>query len=334
MKNYLHILLFLFVMTASVSHAQVNSDCLIAYYPFDGNTLDQSGHLNNATNHGATLSAGYLGNQNSAYELSGNTSMNGSNIYIEIPELVDSLNRLTISLWVKQNSYCYYQYGEAYISFGTLAAMGTVSTSIYYDKNTSDIRFVIMTDSGTFSCATPFQSSWIGNFQHFAMVYDQGKGMLWAYHNGSLVASLNTVVGRVKTIGNYGAIGKHWWANAAGHSTRINGVFDEVKIYSCALDSLQILALYTSMDKVLAKESRIMIYPNPTSDHVTLEFAHVQSGMLRISNMAGKQLIQTDIKNSDRVILNTKDLDAGVYLIGFTPYNGKRQQYSKLIIQR
>ena len=321
-------------MAATVGYAQVNSDCLIAYYPFEGNLLDQSGHLNNATNHGATLTSGHLGNQNSAYELSGNTSMNGSNIYIEIPELVDSLNRLTISLWVKQNSYCYYQYGEAYISFGTLAAMGTVSTSIYYDKNTSEIRFVIMTDSSTYSCATPYQSSWVGSFQHFAMVYDQGKGKLWGYHNGSVVASLNNVAGRVKTIGNYGAIGKHWWANAAGHSTRINGVFDEVKIYSCALDSLQILAFYTSMDKAQVKQHRINIYPNPASDHVTFEFTQVQSGMLSICNMEGRQIIQADVKNSDRISLNTKDLAAGVYLIGFTPDNGERLQYSKLIIKR
>ena len=51
---------------------------LIAYYPFDGNADDKSGHGNNGVVHNAVLTNDRLGNSNSAYQF------NGNNAYIEI----------------------------------------------------------------------------------------------------------------------------------------------------------------------------------------------------------------------------------------------------------
>ena len=40
---------------------------LVAYYPFNGNANDESGHGNNGTVYGATLTADRFGRANSAY---------------------------------------------------------------------------------------------------------------------------------------------------------------------------------------------------------------------------------------------------------------------------
>ncbi|MCK5856888.1 MAG: T9SS type A sorting domain-containing protein [Bacteroidales bacterium] len=309
--------LFIFLIVFGFkSFAQLNEPrCIIAYYPFEGNTLDSSGHANHAINHGASSTWGHLGNNNSAYELSGNVGMNGSDIFIEVPNIVDSLYNLTISLWVKHNSYSYYQYGETYISFGTLPAMGTVSTSIYYDKNYNVIRYVLMTDIGTYSCSTPYMSSWIGAFQHFALVYDGSNGVLKGYHNGAEVASHNGAVGKVKALGSYGGIGKHWWANGVGNSTRINGVFDEVKIYKCALDSITIEELYTSMPAYISTRDAINVYPIPSKEIVNFEFDNRNSEehSLSVYNALGQEVRKIGGVTSSKMKIEKASLLSGLY---------------------
>jgi hypothetical protein len=310
--------IFLFLsMLVMKTQAQVNSDrCLIAYYPFNGNALDSSFYGNDAILHNATLTNGHGGSPNSAYELTGNAGMNGSDIYIEVPNIVDSLTNLTISLWVKHNSYTYFQYGETYISFGTLPSMGDVATSIYFNKYYNEIRFVAMTDSGIYSCSTPYLSAWVGTFQHFAMVYDGVNGILKGYHNGSLVATLNGAAGNINAIGNYAGIGKHWWANGVGQSTRINGVFDEVKVYKCVLDSNQITELYTTALPELVHENTIAkVYPNPSSKDVNFRFSNLNNGeyILHIYNALGQEVRIIEGSSAHDFILKREDLPTGLY---------------------
>lgn len=239
------LLLFLLIGISN-AFSQINlTNGLIVKYDFNGNALDESGQGNDATLHGAKLVPDRFGTPNSAYEVSGNTGMNGSDIYIEIPEVVDGLDNLTISLWVKQENYTWSTYGETYISFGTLPAMGTVATSIYYSKENNNLEFVLMTGDNTkYHCTTPFDSSWMGTWQHYVLVYDGSLRTLKGYRNGELVASKNDVTGNVYAIGDYAGINKHWWSSAEGQSTRMNGIFDDVRIYSRALNPDEVYALY------------------------------------------------------------------------------------------
>jgi len=48
---------------------------LVAYYPFNGNANDPSGHANNGTVNGAVLATDRFGNANSAYSLDGVSSL-------------------------------------------------------------------------------------------------------------------------------------------------------------------------------------------------------------------------------------------------------------------
>jgi len=324
--KFLTISFVLLISLLSITiYAQTNGDrCLIAYYPFDGNALDVSGHGNNATLHNVSLCSGHLGNSNSAYEITGNIGMNGSDHYIEIPNMIDSLESLTVSLWVKQNSFCYNQYGETYISFGTLPAMGTVSTSIYYDYDYNMIRYVVMTDSGIYSCSTPYLSSWVGTFQHFAMVYDSYNNTLKGYHNGSLAASYYGAAGNIKALGTYAGIDKHWWANAAGQSTRINGVFDEVKVYHCPLNANQILDLFTSIDSQINENAKVHIYPNPSHNRIYIDLGtqSLQRLTLSIYNSFGQKVRFINHIQDNNLQIERADLANGLYFYKLT--NGQK----------
>src|SRR6266481_4068540 len=73
---------------------------LVAYYPFNGNALDESGNGNNGTVVGATLTADRFGNENSAYYFSGSQ-------YISAPDSpsLNSTTGLTLAAWVKVSSW-------------------------------------------------------------------------------------------------------------------------------------------------------------------------------------------------------------------------------------
>ena len=55
------------------STQSINSN-LIACYPFNGNTNDETGNGNNGTNNGATLTSDRFGNVNSAYLFNGTSN--------------------------------------------------------------------------------------------------------------------------------------------------------------------------------------------------------------------------------------------------------------------
>lgn len=317
--SFLSILLILGLIS-NINAQNQSNDCLLIYYPFNGNTIDSSNNGNNAIIHGATLTYDLFGNINSAYELSGNSGLNGSDVYIEVPNVVDSLENLTVSLWVKQNSYSYTNYGETYFSFGTLPLMGNTTTAIYYNLDYNSIDFYVMTENGKYSCSTPFLNSWIGSYQHFALVYDGVNGILKGYHNGVLVASNSNVSGRIESLGNYGALGKHWWANGAGYSTRLNCAFDEVKVYRCALDSLQIFDEYNtyltaSINNQQSQSFSSRVYPNPINNACTFEFNNPNKEKLNLVlyNSLGQIIREfTDIK-TNKFIFKKANLSSGFY---------------------
>ena len=68
---------------------------LVAYYPFNGNTNDESGNGNNGTLYGPTLTTDRFGNPNKAY------SFNGTSDYIRVSDSqsLDIGDSLTITAW-------------------------------------------------------------------------------------------------------------------------------------------------------------------------------------------------------------------------------------------
>jgi len=93
----------MFLLAFSVS-GQVNAaltDGLVAYYPFNGNTNDESGNNHNGVVNGATLTTDKSGKANSAY------SFNGINSYISVNDATDlraSNKVISISLLIKSLS--------------------------------------------------------------------------------------------------------------------------------------------------------------------------------------------------------------------------------------
>ena len=81
--------LFLLLSVSGNLFSQVDlSSGLVAYYPFNGNTNDESGNDNHGTNNGATLTADRFGNADKAMSFDAD--------WVDIPALVNGFNNLIV----------------------------------------------------------------------------------------------------------------------------------------------------------------------------------------------------------------------------------------------
>ena len=101
------IIALLFIGLRGYSQNTLDSG-LVAWYPFNGNTLDESGNGHNGINHGATLTMDRDSNSNSAYYFDGwmyHPTWDSVNDYIDInndTQLQLSNTDYTISTWIKR----------------------------------------------------------------------------------------------------------------------------------------------------------------------------------------------------------------------------------------
>ena len=79
------------------TYYMLNSQNLVAYYPFNGNGNDNSGYGNHGTVNGATLTTDRFGNVNSAYYF------DGINDYIDLGSWENG-GAMTFSFWARWDS--------------------------------------------------------------------------------------------------------------------------------------------------------------------------------------------------------------------------------------
>ena len=237
---------------ASLANADL-MDGLLAYYAFDGNTNDMSGNGNDAINHGANTTEDRFGNPDSAILLTDNYGPYGGGNYVELSDIVEGLNSLTISMWVNEYEIGY-QHGESYLMFGV---HHLDRVSIHHNRGgvLGDLGKIDFTISNTVerevTLSVDFNEAWQGEFQHYAMVYDGENGLFQAYLNGDLIGEQSISTAPITTTGNnYAGLGIHWFDSGDSNSTRFNGAFDDVFIYDRALSTTEIKDIYNTANPV------------------------------------------------------------------------------------
>ena len=79
---------------------------------------------------------------------------------------------------------------------------------------------------------------------------------------------------------------------------------------------------------------RYKIYPNPSADEVSIEFKNSETlpKKIRIINALGQIKKEVPISNAQKILINTRDLSSGVYVIELL-VQGKYKSQHKLIIE-
>lgn len=217
-------------------NAQIPTDGLVGYWPFNGNADDASGNGNNGTVYGATLTTDRFGNSNSAY------SFNGTNNYINLGVLSGYTSH-AFTGWFKINTMVPHAYN---------ALVSKLYNDLYFAKN-SEVRIdpygmcIYKINSQFGDCSIWKSVSDTNNidstiWHHFVFQYNDLDKTLKLYLDKILTDSIKvTGYCDVATTPTYVGARPYWNGNTAFY---FHGLIDDIRIYNRALTNSEISNLY------------------------------------------------------------------------------------------
>jgi len=215
---------------------------LMAYYPFNGNAADESGHGFDITANGAQLTTDRFGNPNKAYYFNGNATMATP----VTPVL--SLSKFTLCVWMKSSVPGSYLPrlvavgipGQAQNYYGLLYSNGVYAHAPALSRQ---IIFMNGDPQDYFSYELQYSHGAIDTltWHHAAVSYDSGR--LRFYIDGALDKDtvISTVIYQFSTTADL-TIG------CSDGPDRFVGKLDDVRIYNRALSDQEIKSIYSLLN--------------------------------------------------------------------------------------
>jgi hypothetical protein len=333
----------------AVSGSLVNG--LVAYYPFCGNSNDQSGNGLNGVVNGATLTTDRFGNSNSAYNFNGVNNLikvNHSSSFNSFP--------MSISLWCKGNS----QYGALISKYTSCSSdngwqlhsmEGKASTYSYNflggaylncdgDSNT------IISDNNWYNIVSTYDLSGVKIYVNNVLVLTKPY-----IGNGTMSAPTNIQDVYIGTEINS--------INCSSYNTYYQGIIDDIGIWNRVLTQQEITQLYNqnqcvnnitvtdtliinvgqlSYTNPVTYANNITIYPNPANTQVNISFNNITDltgGHINIVNSLGQQVATIPITLSGTnttMPLNTWG-GTGLYFVQILNSQGIVVDVKKIILQ-
>lgn len=210
------------------------ADGLVAYWPFDGNAIDETGNGNDGIVHGATLTEDRCGRPSSAY------SFDGVDDYIEVPH-DPSLNfgtgDFTVCCWVQLAQLP--QFGRIVGKMGAERTGSTHGDGYGYVLTIAQDGhpFANVSEAGVGPAVHSYASLGTGTW-HFLAAVRRG-GILSLFVDGEWKAEVVNAndTNSESTVG----IGAKL---APGDERWLNGLIDDLRIYNRALGEEEIAALF------------------------------------------------------------------------------------------
>ncbi|MBY0427070.1 MAG: LamG domain-containing protein [Cytophagales bacterium] len=139
-------------------------------------------------------------------------------------------------------------------------------------------------------------------------------------------------------------------------SLPFNGILDDIRIYSRALNSTEVTSLYnegicyqsvsvTDTLKInvsitsynpISYQNTIKVYPNPTNDQITIDYGtytKLSGYMLKITNSLGNQVYLTQITQQQSVIGLGNWGGNGLYFVHLIDNSGNTVDIKKIVLQ-
>ena len=225
-------------------------DGLMAYYPFNGNANDMSGHGNDGIINNLSLTTGVNGDTNGAYQFGG--YYNKGHIRIPNSESLKFSDGFTFACFVKPTDWSGMDGWGGFSSKGTQAIFAKSNDrngpALHFSGNQSSMNVFSSTwDSGSkwseLNSTDKIQGDRLNNWLHVAVTYSKNQACM--YIDGELVQqkSITPNFANMNSHDLYlgGYYTSQWWFP-------MNGVMDEVRIYNRALNAAEVNEL--AMDNV------------------------------------------------------------------------------------
>lgn len=230
-------LLFLIILTENLFSQVVCNQCaianpinngLVACYPFNGNSQDQSGFSNHGTNNGAILTTDRFGNPNSAYYFNGSS-------YIYVPNsasLSTPTSSSTIAFWAFTTSWSTW-FG---VNYGSILSKSNSATTCNYRVSLigTGISGIINNKIWDYFIGTNGLNQW-----DFFVVTMNGNTLSY-YKNGVLIGQNSSPSPFSLSTNNPLYIGR----DDPGFTDYYTGKIDDIRIYNRVLSYSEVVSLY------------------------------------------------------------------------------------------
>lgn len=343
MKKIL-LLLNLSIWMSVALFAQIPTNGLVRYYPFTGTAMDFSGKDQDGTVNGATLTTDRFGTTKSAFDFGGSSSISLPTIDLALPEY-------TYSLWVSLNDLPSYDDRYLFLSVGSSGG----DQGITYNNN-FEANGRVFNGWGAFSYSMPgfadttYTSKNANLNQWYHLVATRSASEMIFYVNNikikTIAVTTSPYYGSGIVVGN---IGQRW-----NISLQANAKIDDVRIYDRALTLNEVNLLYnegfcnqliTVTDELVINivktgfnpvtyENSVTVYPNPTSDLVTINYGDYNSMngySIKLIDSQG-QVKYTKQIDSQESTIDLTSLPLGLYLIQLVDSNNRIISTSKILL--
>ncbi|MBK7909404.1 LamG-like jellyroll fold domain-containing protein [Candidatus Pollutiaquabacter sp.] len=320
---------------------------IVGWYPFCGNANDESGNNNNGTANGAILTADRFGSSSAAYSFNANIDA------IDIPSTfgLQLTDTFSISVWVKPINSTYGTGPNYHSIIQKWGGNGDASYMIALKPN--GIPYLVTHDGINNSELLATNS--IPFNQWTNIVVSQKNDSAFIYINGYLDSSRNGMFVPIVN-NNRILIGKndpYTSTNGDAFEGDVDdiGIWkrnlsaqDVIQIYNAGLcfqtitvtDTLIINANLTSLQP-LTYQNSIKIYPNPSSDHITVDnganYSSLAGYTLRIDNSLGQTVHSNVISQQIYTIDLSTWTGNGVYFVYLINLAGHAIDVRKIVIQ-
>ncbi|GEM_PF-2629931 len=289
-----------------------NDPSLVAFYPFNGNTQDESGNGNHGINNGATLTTDRFGNAGKAYEFNGsNNWINcGSSLSLDINNPFQ-----TISVWIKPHS----------LVNGKIISKTSGMNGYEVDVENSKARFIL---NGVAYIQDIDISFFLDQWVYLAARADGVNAQL--YINGVLQNSQG-FGGPINSTPNSMFLGQ----SSNTNDTYFNGIIDDIRIYKRALTEEEIQALYLEggWNGVRPPTAPVNLFASAGNAEVTLNWnKNTESDFLRYriyqgtSSPASTLIDSTTSGSSDTTKIITSLTNGTTYFFRITAVNTSQME--------
>ncbi len=305
MKNLLMTTIAIFGF-ALISNAQVPnyvpSNGLVAWYPYNGNTNDESGNGSNSSASGVLLTNDRFGNSDKAYAFAG-----GNNSFIQTP-ISSSVSSpdFTISCWAIGT--------ESVENSAIIAARNTLDriTSINYQ---SGATYMQIASSTTTTGCNANNDNFNGSWHHFVVSF--GNNTSYIYVDGILQNSCSIPV--IPVITAQFKIGLDD-LDFGGIPRGFIGSIDDVGFWNRTLTQEEITSLYLGSSLGINEVSQshlFSVFPNPAQNEINVNLdGELVGSVYTIYDNIGKA-VKTGKLNSVNTTIELNDLSGGIYTFSF-----------------
>ncbi len=214
----------------NITFSSSTIDSLVAYYPFNGNAYDESGHGNNGTVSGATLITDRYNQSDKAY------LFDASMDYINIPDAPSfdftTSKQLTINFWFK--------YSSAGVIMDKMGPGGSSDDEFDISVGSTNKLYITINGlSGTNHQIISNQTLTPNTWYFVSWVWNGSSSKNQLYINGQIDVDVSTSITQTQNTNISLRFGQ-----APHGGASFNGTLDEVRIYKKALSQQEILFLF------------------------------------------------------------------------------------------